>query len=360
MTVLLAFLCAAAAAYQVIAILACLYQMRRRNPFGPEIPAVSILKPVYGAAPGFADAVRSHLRLDAPRYEVLFGVHSHDDPAAAVLRDLGQPMLVSAPRTPNRKVGTLIDLEREARYPVLLVNDGDIQVGPDYLRHVAAPLADARIGLVTCLYRARGGSFPARMEALGIATDFAPSALVAPLVGVNEFGLGSTLCFRREDLRRIGGFEAITDYIADDYRLGLRLSRAGLKVYLSQYVVETDLGTGSWADVWRHQVRWARTIRASRGGGYAGLPVTNATVWAMAAAAAGWPVAAVGLMALRLTSGLLAGVGVLRDPLTRRLWWLMPVRDLFGLAIWAAGLFGNTVVWGGRRLKLGANGRIVA
>lgn len=358
MTILLALVCAAAAAYQSAAILACLYQMRRRNPFRREIPSVSILKPVHGASPGLAEAVRSHLDLDAPPYEILFGVHSAGDPAAAILHSLGQRVVVSRRSTPNAKVGTLIDLAREARHPVLLVNDGDIRVTREYLREVAAPLADARIGLVTCLYRARAASFPSTVEALGIATDFAPSALVAPFAGVNEFGLGSTLCFRAADLRRIGGFEAIAEYIADDYQLGRLLSRLGLKVYLSQYVVETDLGAGSWRDVWRHQVRWARTIRVSRGGGYAGLPVTNATVWAIAAAAAGWPGIAAGLLALRLAAGFLAGIGVLRDPVTRRWGWLMPVRDLFGLAVWAAGLFGRTVWWGGERLRLSRDGRI--
>ncbi len=57
-----------------------------------------------------------------------------------------------------------------------------------------------------------------------------PSALVAPLVGVNEFGLGSTLAFRKKTLQRIGGFEAIADYIADDYQLGKRISRLGKQV----------------------------------------------------------------------------------------------------------------------------------
>jgi ceramide glucosyltransferase len=354
-------LCAAAAAYQVLAILACLYHRRRGDPFPREIPAVSILKPVYGAEIAF----RSHALIDAPRFEILFGVHSLDDGAVPEIRRLQHDfpavdirLIQIRTKTPNPKVGALVDLAGEAKYPVLVVNDGDISVPRDYLRRVAAPLADARIGLVTCLYRAAAASFPTRLEALGIATDFAPSALVAQLVGVNEFGLGSTLCFRAEDLRRMGGFESIANYLADDYQLGKRLSQAGYKVYLSSLAVETHLGSGGWHDVWKHQVRWARTIRVSRGGGYVGLPVTNGTLWAIVAAAGGWYWAAAGLLMLRIAAGLISGLGVLRDPLTAKLWCLIPVRDLFGLAVWIAGLVGREVEWRGLRLRLYGDGTI--
>src|SRR5439155_14575100 len=130
-----------------------------------------------------------------------------------------------------------IDLARVARYPILIVNDADIQVPRDYLAHVTGPLRDPKIGLVTCLYRARGESTAGRFEALGVATDFAPSALVARLVAVDEFAFGSTLAFRRADLERIGGFEAIAPYIADDYQLGHKLHALGLKCTLADIVV---------------------------------------------------------------------------------------------------------------------------
>jgi ceramide glucosyltransferase len=361
----LALVCIAAVVYQLLAILACLYQMRRREAFGPETPHVSILKPIFGADEAFYDAIRSHALIDAPKYEILFGVHSLDDTGVPHVRRLQQEfpdaeirLIDSRTATPNAKVGTLIDLAREAKYPVLLVNDSDIKVPSDYLRRVASPLADSRIGLVTCLYRASASSLPASMEALSIATDFAPSALVAPLTGVKEFGLGSTLCFRAEDLRRIGGFESVASFIADDYQLGKRISRAGYAVYLSTLPVETHLGAGSWRDVWNHQVRWARTIRVSRFAGYLGLPITMATLWAIIAAAAGWYWISAALLVLRLSTGLLAGIGVLHDPLTARLWWLIPFRDLLGAAVWAAGLFGNTVLWRGRRLRLRADGTL--
>jgi ceramide glucosyltransferase len=351
----------AAAAYQIAAIFACLSQLFRREQFRPEVPPVSILKPVYCADDAFYRAIRSHAVLDAPKYEILFGVRSLEDSAVPDIRRLQQEFPDVAIRlirceteTPNGKVGTLVDLAREARYPVLVINDSDIAVTPEYLRRVAPGAAESRIGLVTCLYRATAESWPSRLEALGIATDFVPGVLVAK----KEFGLGSTLCLRADALKRIGGFESIASYIADDYQLGNRISREGLAVYLSKYVVETHLGAGSWRDVWHHQLRWARTIRVSRPFGYLGLPITNGTLWAGVAALVGWYWTAVGLLSLRLVCGLLSGCGVLRDALTARLWWLMPIRDLFGAAVWVAGAFGSEVIWRGKRMRLKADGTV--
>ncbi len=266
------------AAYQIFAILACL-QYRRHHLHGRRT-LVSILKPVRGAGGNLQNALQSHSELDGD-YELLCGVSSLDDPAVALIKKFPKAQVIEcATVTPNAKVGVLIDLVKAARRDILVVNDSDICAPPDYLERVTAPLDDPKVGLVTCLYRAVGDTFAARFEALGVATDFAPSTLVARMVGVDEFAMGSTLAFRRADLEKIGGFESFADYLADDYQLGHRLHSLGLKCVLSDVVVETHLG-GGWLDVWRHQVRWARTIRVSKSWGYLGLPVTFATLWAV-------------------------------------------------------------------------------
>ena len=205
--------CAAAASYQVLAIVAAIIFLRRRDPKPTVFPPVSILKPVHGRDERFYDTIRSHAVIDYPEFEILFGVRNPDDDAVAEIERLRAEfpqvqirVIHSTTQAPNGKAGVLRDLAAAARHPVLVVNDSDILVAPDYLRKVVAPLENTRIGLVTCLYRATAGSAPAQWEALGISTDFAPSALVAPFVGVKEFGLGSTLVFREEDLRGIGGF----------------------------------------------------------------------------------------------------------------------------------------------------------
>ena len=357
--------CAIALGYQLTALLACIRHLLRPDPPATRWPAISILKPIRGIDPGFYEAIRSHAAQGYPEFEILFGISIPGDPAIAGIERLSSEFpqrsirwIQTTTDAPNRKVGTLIDLAAVARHEILLVNDSDIHVPPGYLQSVTAPLEDHRVGLVTCLYRASARTFPGMWEALGIATDFAPSTLVAPLVGVKEFGLGSTLVFRRHDLARIGGFPAIADYLADDYHLAKRVVSLGLRVHMSRTVVETSLQAGTWAEIWRHQVRWHRTIRVSRGA-YLGLPVTQASVWAVIAAAAGlWWVAGA-LLAARMTMALVAGVGVLRCPITARWWWLIPLRDLWGCAVWCVGLFGNTVQWRDTTLLLSRDGRIL-
>ena len=364
---LLITIAAAAFLYQLLAIAAALRQMRSHEPRARALPGISILKPVHGLDPRFYEAIRSHALQNYPAFEILFGVSDASDPAIGEIERLAAefPRLVirlikSSRERPNRKVGVLEDLAAEARYSLLVVNDSDIHVPADYLRRIVAPLEDPEVGLVTCLYRAASQHAPGRLEAIGVATDFVPSVLVAPLVGVTEFGLGSTLAFRAEQLRQIGGFAAIAGYLADDYQLARSITQQGFRVHLSSVVVETTLPGETWRDMWNHQVRWHRTIRISKGKSYLGIPITQAVLWGLLAAVKGLWWLALPLLAVRMAAGLTAGLGVLRCPLVARYFYLIPLRDLLGVAIWFAGLLGNTVVWRDLRLRLSSDGRIVA
>lgn len=356
---------AVAFGYQVVALLASLRQLLRRDPAPAAFPAISILKPVRGRDPEFYEAIRSHAAQDYPgEFEILFGVADPQDPALedverlrAEFPALTLRLIHSTTGAANGKVGILMDLARRARHGIWLVNDSDIRVPLNYLRQVVAPLEDPGVGVVTCLYRATARAFAGRFEALGIVTDFAPSTLVAPLVGINEFGLGSTLVFRRADLEAIGGFAALADYIADDYQLAKRITQLGRRVHLSKTVVETQLGEESWSGIWHHQVRWHRTIRVSRGA-YVGLPITQASTWALIAALAGFWWMAIPLMAARMSMAVVAGWRVLRSPLALTMAPLIPFRDFWGTAVWIAGLTGSTVRWRGRLLRLLPDGRI--
>jgi len=355
---ILTIICLVAAAYQVFSVAACIVFRRQKSSSGHAATnGVSILKPVHGLDPAFREAIASHTQLHGD-YELLCGVPSPDDPAISVLREFPTVRVLQCKTAaPNRKAGVLAHLARESRFPLIVVNDADIRVEPDYLERVTAPLEDPRNGLVTCLFRVEGSTFAARFEGLSVVTDFAPSALVARLLGVDEFAMGSTLAFRRADLERIGGFEAISAYLADDYQLSARVHALGLKCVISDVIVSTHMG-GTWSEVWRHQVRWARTIRVSKPGGYLGVPVTFAVLWALVAAAFGaWSYAGA-LLAVRMIAATQAGWFVLRSPDVLKLWLLIPLRDLFGMAVWCAGLFGRTVEWRGRRLWLDSEGRI--
>jgi ceramide glucosyltransferase len=328
-------------------------------------PGISILKPIHGRDVGFYQAIRSHAEQEYPEFEILFGVTGADDPAIADIerlqrefpgRGISLHRLVTA--APNAKAGVLAELSRRARCPVLLINDSDIQVPPGYLRAVAATLAQPGTGLATCLYRAGADSGPARWEALGIATEFAPSLLVARLLGVAEFALGSTMALRAETLASVGGFEAIADFLADDYQLGRLVHQSGAHIRFAPVVVETQLGDSTWGAMWRHQLRWSRTIRVSRPSGYYGYVVTHATLWALVAFAAGdWAAGALALT-VRMAAGIWIGAGILQDRQVSRSWWKIPLRDLLGFAIWVSGLVGNTVDWRGQKLRLWPDGRI--
>jgi ceramide glucosyltransferase len=364
--ILLAVPALAAAAYYLLAIVAALAWRRQpRNPSTEAPPPVSLLKPMYGTDPRLYRALRSHTVQDYPEFEILFGVGNPRDPAVKDIERLQRefpsiPIRIIPVQTdaPNPKVMVLAALAEQARYPVLVVNDDDIEVEPDYFRRVVAAMTDPKTGLVTCLYRAHADSWAARAEALGIATEFVPSVLVARMVGVVEFALGATMALRADTLGKIGGFAPIGAYVADDYQLGRRVTQAALRVEFADTVVETSLGGASWRDAWRHQLRWARTVRVSRTAGYYGSLITHGTIWALLAFAAGqWWIGGVA-MVLRLVAGWIAGAVVLNDRLVKRWFWLMPLRDLFGFAVWLAGCYGSTVYWRGRKLGLQADGRV--
>jgi ceramide glucosyltransferase len=318
---------------------------------------------VRGRDAGFYEAIRSHAAQDYPEFELLFGVSEPSDPAVEDIGrlqrefpDLTIRILRTRNNAPNGKVGSLEILAAEASHEVLLVNDGDIIAPPGYLADVAGMLEDPNVGLVTGLYRAKGQSFAARAEALGIVTEFVPSVLVARLLSSSGFALGATMAFRKSTLDEIGGFAAIRDYLADDYQLGARISNLNKRIAMANPVVVTNLGAGSWSDVWTHQVRWSRTIRVSRPAGYLGYLVTLATFWCLVAAFAGhWQVALIG-EAVRLAAAA-AAMAATDDSNYLRL-FLVPFRDLFGFAVWCAGMAGDTVEWRGLRFHLRRDGRI--
>jgi ceramide glucosyltransferase len=349
-------------AYNLLAIAGAIRFLRRNPPTG-FAPPVSILKPLRGRDAHFYEAIRSHAVQEYPQFELIFGTADPQDPALADVERLRAefprlPIRIvhTANDAPNGKVGSLEILAREARHDLLLINDGDILVAPDYLNRVVGLLDNEKVGLVTCLYRGRGSSVASKAEALGIATEFAPSVLVARLVSDGGFALGSTMAIRVADLKAIGGFAAIREYLADDYQLGARITELGKVVVLSDSVVETNLGAGSWKDVWKHQVRWSRTIRVSRPAGYFGYLVTQATFWAAVAGGGGyWRMAAMGL-AVRMAAAVAALIALGDFGFGKLL--LVPFRDLFGLAVWAAGVGGRVVEWRGLRFELLADGRI--
>ena len=353
--------------------LLCLWSVRtflaggRHGHSAPALPPVSILKPLKGTDPDIYESFRSHCLQDYPEYEIIFGVSDAADPAVASVERLQREFsdrlirLVVSPVKlgANVKVSNLAQMLQTARYEHLIVNDSDIRIERDYLRRMITPLMDDHVGMVTCLYRGVAAStLGSHLESLGISTDFCPGVLVArQLEGGLRFGLGSTLAFRRADLNLIGGFESIVDYLADDYELGRRISGLGLRVLLSDVVVETHLPAYDMAGFLSHQMRWARGVRDSRLGGYIGLATTFGLLWALlnliAAQAALWSWAVLAaVFLLRIAMALAVGKVVLQDRQLLSQWWLLPLRDLIAVGVWIASFAGHTVTWRGDRFEL--------
>ncbi|MGA9965991.1 MAG: bacteriohopanetetrol glucosamine biosynthesis glycosyltransferase HpnI [Terriglobales bacterium] len=333
---------------------------------------VSILKPLRGTDPEMYESFRSHCLQDYPEYEVIFGVSDANDPAIQLVEQLKAEFPQRAIRLmvcperlgSNIKVSNLAQMVRQARHGYIIVNDSDIRVEPDYLRRVLAPLTDPKVGLVTCLYRGiANATLGSRMESLGISTDFAAGVLVAQTVenGI-RFGLGSTLAFRRRDLQAIGGFEALVDYLADDYQIGSRIAALGLKVKLSDIVVDTFLPRYTLRGFFDHQLRWARTVRDSRFWGYVGLGLTFALPWALLALifsrGAAWAWALLACTAvMRFAVAIVFGKYVLKDRQAMRSFALIPVRDLVALLVWIVSFAGHRIVWRGDHFNL-QNGKL--
>jgi ceramide glucosyltransferase len=331
-------------------------------------PAVSILKPVRGLDREFYECIRSHAAQDYPEFELLFAVRDPADPAIGEIRRVAaefphrriEVFLTGSDLGPNNKVNGLQTLLAECRYEVLVVNDSDIRVGPEYLRRVTAPLADPKAGLVTCMYRGcPGGSLPSLCEALWISTDFQPGVLVARLLGM-QFALGATMVLRRSQLEAAGGFAPLAPYLADDYLLGKMVSDKGLEIILSDYPVETVLPADDWAESWSHRLRWGRTLRVCRPWGYAGLLVTFAIPLSVAAVTvhrAPWPLAAI-CVGLRFAAALAVGVYRLRDPVVARYFLLLPFADFVSFAVWLCSFAGREVAWRGTVFHLESDGRL--
>ena len=345
----------------------------RRAPSTESLPPVSILKPLKGTDPEIYQSFRSHCLQDYSEYEIIFGISDPNDPAVSSVEKLQREFPERTIRLvvcsniigANVKVSNLAQMVAQARYDQLIVNDSDIRVETDYLRRVIAPLADDKVGMVTCLYHGiAAATLGSRLESLGISTDFCVGVLAArQLEGGVRFGLGSTMSFRRTDLQKIGGFESFVDYLADDYELGKRIAALGLQVELSDAIVATHLPAYSFAGFFSHQLRWARGMRDARPGGYFGLLFTFAFLWVLlalvAASGAAWVWVVLGIsLLLRLTVALIVGKTVLNDQQLLRHLWLLPVRDLMAVVVWVASFAGHTVTWRGDRFEL-KNGRLV-
>lgn len=356
---------------------------RSRTAAAPEfLPYVTILKPVRGVdAHAYANFV-SFCQLDYPvnRVQLLFSALDPDDPALELAerlqaefpeRDIQilRPDL-SAVRGPNRKVCNLAAMLPAAKHDLLVLCDSDMRVAPDYLRRLVAPFrpdpqrTGRGVGLVTCPYRGYAPeSLPAALEALGIGSDFIPSAMVSRALEGVSFAFGSTIALPKSVLEELGGFEALFDELADDFRLGNGAAKAGYTVVLSDVMVDDVLGAEKFGMMWSRRLRWARTVRSCRPAGYAGSAITHGLAWALLFLLAshfalyGWLTFGAVLL-MRLGVALFLSLRYTRDPNIARFLPLLPFSDLLGFALYLGSYCGTRIVWRGERFRLLAGGKL--
>lgn len=324
-------------------------------------PPASILKPVRGLDREAYENFASFCQLDYPEYEVLFCVLDPDDPAVSVIEKLQADfpdrrirLLMGAPAIgASGKVNKLCRLVQEASYDLLVISDSDVRVEPNYLREVAAPFADPKVGAVTVFFRSLiDGSMGATLDAAGSAVEFAASALLARRLEGIHFTLGATMATTKERLAGIGGFEVLANYYVDDYELGNRIAQQGYRVELARTPVHMVYPRENLLQFLRHELRWTIGLRNVRPGGHAAIGFTFGLPWTILAvlAAPSTVVAAFYVLAylmLRFAVYLTVGVWGLQDAVVKRNWWLAPLRDLANFGVWVASFFINRICWRG-------------
>ncbi|HWD94446.1 MAG TPA: glycosyltransferase [Verrucomicrobiae bacterium] len=360
-------------------------------------PAVTLLKSLKGADAATEDCLRSWFAQNyGGETQILFGVISAEDPVCEIVRKLMREFpqrdaqLVVVPRLigANAKVSKLAELEKSAKHEVLVVSDADVRVPPDFLANAVVPLGAPEVGLINCFYRlANPATLAMQWEAIAMNADFWSQVLQSQTLKPLDFALGAVMLVRRRCLEEIGGFKSLADCLADDYQLGNRIARKGHRIVLCPIVVECWDPPMGWSAVWKHQLRWARTIRVCQPAPYFFSILSNAGFWALL-----WLIQGVALTLralhlhfssaryvfdvwdLNLHVGLLIGglfilarIGIasnLQRRLTqssrhRRYLWLVPIKDVLHTAIWLCAFVGNRIEWRGQMYCLRRDGTLV-
>ena len=341
-----------------------------------DLPPVTLLKPVHGIEPQLRDSLESFFRLDYPRFEIIFGARTPDDPTFTIVRELMQiypqvPVKLVAsgkPAWPNAKCWSLAKMAKEADHEYLVISDSDVEVAPYYLRQLIPALLEPGVGCVTTVYRGKPtDGLWARLEVLGMSVEMTSGVLVAEMLEGMKFALGPTMAVRRDALQRVGGFATFADYCSDDFLLGKQIAAASYKVLLSPHVIDHVILHESLRQSLAHQTRWMKSTRCPRPIGHLGMALTFAMPYGvlglLARAASGKPLLGVIFFAAmflnRALLSIMAGWGALRDSRSLASCWLYPLRDLMGFGFWAASYFSDRILWRGEQYRLKVGGKMV-
>jgi ceramide glucosyltransferase len=340
-----------------------------------SLPPVTIFKPVHGMEERLAANLESFFQQDYPDYEIIFGARDADNPAVKIAEEIraryphvpSSVILSGPPVWPNAKVFSLEKMIAASTRSHFIISDSDVRVAPDFLRNAIPPLLDAKVGLVTCMYRGiPAADFWSSLEALGLSVEMSSGVMVADMLEGMRFALGPAMAVRRDAIDAIGGIAAVADYYSDDFELGNRIWAKDYRVVLSHHIVNNVLTSRSAMRTLGDQLRWMKSTRYSRPAGHAGTGLTYALPFGIlgfvAGAALGHWRLGIALLALacmnRVVQSVAVGWSVARDPRAVRLCWLYPVRDLFGFVAWTLSYTSRDFYWRGETYRFGKGGRI--
>jgi ceramide glucosyltransferase len=354
---------AAGAAYLALALVALARFSKRRVPKPGATPSITVLKPIYGTEPGLYESLATFCDQDYPDFEIVFCMHDAADDAAPVVARIvdnfpnckTRTVFGDNPGVTNPKIANLAKPGAEPHGDIVVLADSDIWVDRDYLSSVAASFTSERTGAVTCLYGAVPiDTLASRLGALRSEDEFAPSVLVAMAMGKLTFCLGATMAVRRDVLHEIGGIEALGNTLADDAELGRLVAARGYTVELSRYVVHTTVAERTIAALWHRELRWARTNFHLAPAGHVFSFLMYALPFAVIYAILAHTPVAVALLILVtvLRFGLHEVARSAFADARREEPWLIPLRDVLSLAVWAASLVTRNVRWRGARHRM--------
>jgi len=359
---------------------ACLekfYRFRKNfHPSGTFQPPVTVIKPVCGLAPELEENLLSFCHQNYPEFQVIFGLHDENDPAIPVIRKIIDThpeidiTLVINQRLSgkNYKVSNMVNMYPHARHGMLVIADDDMRVPANYLKEIVAPFADQETGAVTCLYSgAPRGGILSSLHAMFINEWFLPSALISHALKKSDFCFGATMVIRSEILLEIGGFEALADYLADDYMLGKLVAKHGHKIRLSPLIVQNIIQLTSLKSVLLNETRWARTMRSVEPVSYTFTFLTDTLIISCFTGTAVyfhtqeplWPVLIIGTVLLvRILFHL--RINTMLDGHGAGSVWLIPVRDFFTFCIRLASFTSNTIEWKNRFFSVDGSGMLLS
>jgi ceramide glucosyltransferase len=334
-----------------------------------HFPPVSVLKPVHGMEAQLRENIESFFHQDYPSYEILFAADAADDAALEVVREVSarypqvpcRILVTGKPPWPNPPAYCFSRMMEVAANEILVTSDSDVQVAPNYLKEVVAPLLRPCVGMVTCVYRGKNAAgFWSSLTAIGMSVEMTAGVLIANLFEGMKFGLGPTIAVKKEAVKRIGGYEALGHYFANDFMIGQLTHKAGYRVVLSHHIIDHVVNQKNLRKMWENQMRWAKSTRYSRPKGHLGSGLMFAMPFGLlgllAAALLGKPLLGLLLLAAatlnRVLESWLIGWGVVRDPVALKRFWLYPIRDLLGFVVWAASYTAARAVWRDSRYQL--------